>query len=86
MLNTLLLATQLVCPPPPQCRPYSCYYWQPMPLHWPTPDSLKPPPFIARPANMPDRKTPAANVTVPPSVYEGVRSLTIENPFYQPSK
>ena len=59
------------------------YYPQPMPLHWPTPDTLKPPPFIVRPANVPDRKPPAASVQVPYSVYEGVRPLTIDNPYYR---
>jgi hypothetical protein len=59
------------------------YYGNPYVLHWPTPDKLKPPPFIVRPANVPDRKTPAVSVTVPPLAYDGVRPLTIDNPYYR---
>lgn len=85
MKAALLLLGSVVCPPR-HCPPYPYYpfyYPQAYNLRMPTPDSLRPPNFRLYPAPPPP---PRANVEVPSTVYEGVKPLTIENPYYKPAE
>ena len=84
MLNTLLHTAQLVCPSPCQAYPYYCPPYMAYVMRLPTPDSLKPPLFVVRPAVVPQREWPS--VSVPNGVYEGVMPLVVDNPFYRPSR
>lgn len=90
MNTALLLISSVVgqqhCPTPYPHYYQPFYYGNPYITRMPTPTALRPPAFTTRPANVPDRRTPADSVKVPPSVYQGVGPLVIENPYYKPSK